>query len=113
MCLQLYKSYEDVYHDTKNKIAESEEETNLECSEMFVFGKFKTFRTRLEKVMRSVVMYEIKKNLFYIFWCVCGGLIDHNFICYFCATKLIYFFNNISAKRCFDNGSSVFNSREF
>lgn len=50
MCLRLYKRYHEAYCDTKQKIEDAEDETNLEASEMFVFGKFRTFKTRLSKV---------------------------------------------------------------
>lgn len=50
VCLRLYKRYHEAYCDTKQRIEDAEDETNLEASEMFVFGKFRTFKTRLSKV---------------------------------------------------------------
>lgn len=46
----MYKRYHEVYSDTKYRIEDIDGEYNLEASEMFVFGKFKTFKTRLSKV---------------------------------------------------------------
>lgn len=54
VCLRLYKRYHEAYCDTKQKIEDAEDETNLEASEMFVFGKFRTFKTRLSKVSRRL-----------------------------------------------------------
>ncbi|KAG8306517.1 hypothetical protein J6590_045685 [Homalodisca vitripennis] len=65
VCTRLYKRYHDVYCDAKQRIEDAEDETNLEASEMFVFGKFKTFKTRLAKlrfVLKTTLKYSILEN---------------------------------------------------
>uniref|UniRef100_A0A1B6CZR9 AAA+ ATPase domain-containing protein n=2 Tax=Clastoptera arizonana TaxID=38151 RepID=A0A1B6CZR9_9HEMI len=62
VCLNLYNNYRQVYQDTKDKIVDAEDEANLECSQMFVFGKFKTFKNRLVKlidVLETALKYSI------------------------------------------------------
>lgn len=50
VCLGLYTHYYKCFELTKKEMAESPDEVELKCSEMFVFGKFETFKVRLERV---------------------------------------------------------------
>ncbi|CAH0592601.1 unnamed protein product [Chrysodeixis includens] len=50
-CLGLYKFYRDCYYDTQRAMAEASDERPFECSEMYIFGKFETFRKRLTKII--------------------------------------------------------------
>ncbi|PSN47670.1 Dynein heavy chain 8 [Blattella germanica] len=64
-CLHLYSKYFICFQATKNKIKETPGETSLECSEMYVFGKFETFKERLEKiidVLETVLLYSILQS---------------------------------------------------
>ncbi|XP_047042441.1 dynein axonemal heavy chain 8-like [Helicoverpa zea] len=50
-CLGLYKFYRDCYTDTQNQMKEAAAEKPFDCSEMFIFGKFETFKKRLLKII--------------------------------------------------------------
>jgi dynein heavy chain len=48
---KLYKTYQDIFHKTKEKIEKTPGQKPFEFSEMYIFGKFETFCKRLEKVI--------------------------------------------------------------
>lgn len=49
-CIALYEQYYNCYKVMLKNIKDSPDEKPLEMSEMYVFGKFDTFKTRLNKV---------------------------------------------------------------
>lgn len=54
-CLNLYSRYHASFSKTKQAVADSTDETSFDCSEMYVFGKFETFKERLEKVQQCIL----------------------------------------------------------
>ncbi|KAI4493643.1 hypothetical protein M0804_001819 [Polistes exclamans] len=50
-CIALYTQYHEYYDQMCKKVKESADEKPFEVSEMYVFGKFKTFTKRLIKIM--------------------------------------------------------------
>ncbi|XP_075210479.1 dynein heavy chain 8, axonemal kl-3 [Lycorma delicatula] len=65
VCLCLYKYYYSCFLNTKKENMESENESELKCSEMFVFGKFETFKVRLEQlidVLEIALKYSILES---------------------------------------------------
>lgn len=64
-CIELHKQYYDCFKAMINSIHESSEGKTLEISEMYVFGKFNTFKTRLNKlidVMEITVAHSILQS---------------------------------------------------
>lgn len=51
-CIKLCETYHKCYDDMCKKVEESPNEKPFEISEMYVFGKFGTFKTRLIKVSK-------------------------------------------------------------
>ncbi|XP_026319440.1 dynein heavy chain 8, axonemal-like [Hyposmocoma kahamanoa] len=51
VCLDLYSFYRDCYDETQNEMKEASDERPFGCSTMYIFGKFETFKTRLEKII--------------------------------------------------------------
>ncbi|XP_068084800.1 dynein axonemal heavy chain 8 [Anabrus simplex] len=49
VCLNLYKKYALSFEKTKKEMELTPGESAFDCSEMYVFGKFETFKIRLEK----------------------------------------------------------------
>ncbi|KAG5316447.1 DYH8 protein, partial [Acromyrmex insinuator] len=61
-CIKLCETYHNCYDDMCKKVEESPDEKRFEVSEMYVFGKFATFKTRIIKIMdifEAVQMYSI------------------------------------------------------
>ncbi|XP_024940596.1 dynein heavy chain 8, axonemal [Cephus cinctus] len=61
-CMKLYQQYYDCYNKMRKKVKECPDEKPFEVSEMYVFGKFKTFNIRMNKlidVLQSAIMYSI------------------------------------------------------
>ncbi|XP_029675665.1 LOW QUALITY PROTEIN: dynein heavy chain 8, axonemal-like [Formica exsecta] len=52
-CIKLCEVYHKCYYDMCKKVEESSDEKPFEVSEMYVFGKFGTFKTRIIKVISS------------------------------------------------------------
>ncbi|WAQ93677.1 DYH8-like protein, partial [Mya arenaria] len=50
-CVNLYRSYQDHFHKTKQRIENTPDERRFEFSEMYIFGKFETFCKRIEKII--------------------------------------------------------------
>ncbi|KAJ8736206.1 hypothetical protein PYW08_006862 [Mythimna loreyi] len=50
-CLNLYKFYRQCYAETQEEMTEATTERPFDCSEMYIFGKFETFRKRLLKII--------------------------------------------------------------
>ncbi|XP_045497912.1 dynein axonemal heavy chain 8 [Colias croceus] len=51
LCLNLYSFYRECYSDTQEEMREAADERPFDCSEMYIFGKFETFRRRLLKII--------------------------------------------------------------
>ncbi|XP_018374249.1 PREDICTED: dynein heavy chain 8, axonemal [Trachymyrmex cornetzi] len=49
-CIKLCETYHNCYDDMCKKVEESPDEKRFEVSEMYVFGKFATFKTRIIKM---------------------------------------------------------------
>ncbi|KAH9641786.1 hypothetical protein HF086_003912 [Spodoptera exigua] len=47
----LYNFYRECYAETQKEMMEAADERPFDCSEMYIFGKFETFRIRLTKVI--------------------------------------------------------------
>ncbi|XP_036143732.1 dynein heavy chain 8, axonemal [Monomorium pharaonis] len=61
-CIKLCEIYHNCYDDMCKKVEESSDENPFEVSEMYVFGKFATFKTRIIKIMdilETTRMYSI------------------------------------------------------
>ncbi|XP_061708954.1 dynein axonemal heavy chain 8 [Cydia pomonella] len=50
-CLGLYSFYRECYDETQKEMHEAADEKPFGCSEMYIFGKFETFRRRLIKII--------------------------------------------------------------
>ncbi|XP_028156116.1 dynein heavy chain 8, axonemal [Ostrinia furnacalis] len=50
-CLSLYSFYRECYSETQKEMMEAADERPFDCSEMYIFGKFETFRKRVTKIM--------------------------------------------------------------
>ncbi|XP_060805314.1 dynein axonemal heavy chain 8 [Amyelois transitella] len=50
MCLGLYSFYRECYTETQKEMMEAADERPFDCSEMYIFGKFETFKRRLLKI---------------------------------------------------------------
>ncbi|KAL0851104.1 hypothetical protein ABMA28_006975, partial [Loxostege sticticalis] len=50
-CLSLYGFYRECYAETQKEMMEAADERPFDCSEMYIFGKFETFRKRVTKIM--------------------------------------------------------------
>nr|CAH7731320.1 unnamed protein product [Callosobruchus chinensis] len=64
VCLDLYLKYYQCFKKTKRQIEERGEKP-MECSEMFIFGKFETFKKRCEQivfVINTTVKYSILQS---------------------------------------------------
>nr|CAI5817756.1 unnamed protein product [Callosobruchus analis] len=64
VCLDLYLKYYQCFKKTKRQIEERGERP-MECSEMFIFGKFETFKKRCEQivfVINTTVKYSILQS---------------------------------------------------
>ncbi|XP_045484350.1 dynein axonemal heavy chain 8 [Pieris rapae] len=51
LCLGLYSFYRECYNETQQEMMEAADERPFDCSEMYIFGKFETFRRRLLKII--------------------------------------------------------------
>ncbi|CAB3256562.1 unnamed protein product [Arctia plantaginis] len=51
LCLSLYNFYRECYAETQQEMNEASDERPFDCSEMYIFGKFETFRKRLLKII--------------------------------------------------------------
>ncbi|XP_075973556.1 dynein heavy chain 8, axonemal kl-3 [Anticarsia gemmatalis] len=51
LCLNLYNFYRECYAETQKEMMEAADERPFDCSEMYIFGKFETFRKRLIKII--------------------------------------------------------------
>ncbi|PZC81902.1 hypothetical protein B5X24_HaOG211688 [Helicoverpa armigera] len=51
LCLSLYYFYRECYNETQKEMMEAADERPFDCSEMYIFGKFETFRKRLQKII--------------------------------------------------------------
>lgn len=51
-CIKLCETYRKCYNDMCKMVEESPDEKPFEVSEMYVFGKFGTFKTRIIKVSK-------------------------------------------------------------
>lgn len=50
LCLSLYAFYRECYAETQKEMKEAADEKPFDCSDMYIFGKFETFKKRLLKV---------------------------------------------------------------
>lgn len=66
ICLDLYLKYYQCFKHTQSAMQEAGE-PNFDCSEMYVFGKFETFKRRLEEVKYPTVSVQQKKKIIRIF----------------------------------------------
>ena len=57
-CDKLFEGYQKCFLQVKQKSQGSSQEQPLEVSEMYVFGKFKNFCKRLNRIQRMVVAVE-------------------------------------------------------
>ncbi|XP_052742928.1 dynein axonemal heavy chain 8 [Bicyclus anynana] len=57
LCLNLYSFYRECYNETQLEMMEAADERPFDCSEMYIFGKFETFRKRLLKVVDLFQIY--------------------------------------------------------
>lgn len=57
-CLDLYMKYYECFKLTQQQMEEAEEPP-FNCSEIYVFGKFETFKMRLEKVLVYRIYYKV------------------------------------------------------
>ncbi|XP_071450018.1 dynein axonemal heavy chain 8 [Hetaerina americana] len=65
VCLKLYEHYHSCYQETKDNIAASPDEKDIDCSSMYIFGKFETFKNRLERVsdlLSLFIQYSVLKS---------------------------------------------------
>lgn len=53
-CIKLCEQYHDYYNEMCQEVKQSSDEKPFEVSEMYVFGKFNTFKTRIIKVSNNV-----------------------------------------------------------
>lgn len=74
LCLALYSFYRECYDETQKEMMEAADERPFDCSEMYIFGKFETFRKRLVKVScihiyfyKPVRTWAIDRNVIVIF----------------------------------------------
>ncbi|KAI8438603.1 hypothetical protein MSG28_011048 [Choristoneura fumiferana] len=51
LCLGLYGFYRECYAETQKEMQEAADERPFGCSEMYIFGKFETFRKRVLKII--------------------------------------------------------------
>ncbi|XP_026319438.1 dynein heavy chain 8, axonemal-like [Hyposmocoma kahamanoa] len=51
LCLALYAFYRECYNETQREMLEAADERPFDCSEMYIFGKFETFKKRLLKII--------------------------------------------------------------
>ncbi|XP_041975311.1 dynein axonemal heavy chain 8 [Aricia agestis] len=51
LCLYLYSFYRECYNETQKEMIEAADEKPFNCSDMYIFGKFKTFQKRLIKIV--------------------------------------------------------------
>ncbi|XP_049886262.1 dynein axonemal heavy chain 8 [Pectinophora gossypiella] len=51
LCLALYSFYRECYNETQKEMMETAGERPFDCSEMYIFGKFETFKKRLLKII--------------------------------------------------------------
>ncbi|KAJ2947929.1 hypothetical protein O0L34_g9722 [Tuta absoluta] len=51
LCIGLYSFYRECYDETQVEMAAAADERPFDCSEMYIFGKFETFRKRLMKII--------------------------------------------------------------
>ncbi|XP_046493196.1 dynein axonemal heavy chain 8 [Neodiprion pinetum] len=61
-CINLYQCYHDCYDEMRKKVKACPDEKPFEVSEMYVFGKFNTFKIRLNKlidVLQTTLTYSI------------------------------------------------------
>ncbi|XP_043247781.1 dynein axonemal heavy chain 8 [Colletes gigas] len=61
-CTKLCEQYYDYYNEMCKQVRESADEKPFEVSEMYVFGKFNTFKARIIKIMnvfQTALMYSI------------------------------------------------------
>ncbi|CAG9855812.1 unnamed protein product [Phyllotreta striolata] len=64
VCLDLYLKYYQCYKHTKQVMVDLKEKA-LDCSEMYIFGKFENFKNRLQKIvyiLQTTMKYSILKN---------------------------------------------------
>ncbi|CAK1540075.1 unnamed protein product [Leptosia nina] len=59
LCLGLYSFYRECYNETQQEMMEAADERPFDCSEMYIFGKFETFRRRLLKIIDLFQTYII------------------------------------------------------
>ena len=53
VCIRLQREYEKRFEETKALVARCPLEGTFECSSMYIFGKFKKFCGRLQKVRNT------------------------------------------------------------
>ncbi|RUS82390.1 hypothetical protein EGW08_009842 [Elysia chlorotica] len=73
-CIKLFQTYINLYQITKKKIAAKKNERPFDFSEMYIFGKIFTFRTRLEKI---IMMLTIDKEFSPLEQCSVEGMDLH------------------------------------
>ncbi|XP_046400520.1 dynein axonemal heavy chain 8 [Ischnura elegans] len=65
VCIQLHKHYYQCYEETKEKIAASPDEKDIDCSTMYIFGKFETFTKRLDRLsdlLSTFIKYSVLRS---------------------------------------------------
>ncbi|XP_047349425.1 dynein axonemal heavy chain 8 isoform X3 [Vespa velutina] len=101
-CIALYTQYYEYYDEMCKKVKECADEKPFEVSDMYVFGKFKTFKKRLIKIMD---VFEITLTYSILQSSTLEGIDAFN-------AKFISFFNRISSKNYdpLDHRKPYFNS---
>ncbi|KAF7401630.1 hypothetical protein HZH68_007450 [Vespula germanica] len=101
-CIALYTQYHEYYDQMCIKVKESADEKPFEVSDMYVFGKFKTFKKRLIKIMD---VFEITLTYSILQSSTLEGIDTFN-------AKFISFFQKISSKKYdpLDHRKPYFNS---
>ncbi|GFR77163.1 dynein heavy chain 8, axonemal, partial [Elysia marginata] len=87
-CIKLFQTYINLYQITKKKIAAKKTERPFDFSEMYIFGKIFTFRTRIEKI---IMMLTIDKEFSPLEQCSVEGMDVH-------AARFASLLNNLRKK---------------
>ena len=62
-CIRLNDEYQACFHKTKALLQEMPDERQFEFSEMYIFGKFDTFKRRLQKIIEMFDTMEVYSHL--------------------------------------------------
>ena len=62
-CIRLNEEYQAAFHKTKQKLEDMPNERKFEFSEMYIFGKFDTFKRRMKKIIDMFETMETYSHL--------------------------------------------------